>query len=154
MVRVTRKIHNVGQGAFYTESFDCHRGKTFNVVYDCGSCWDGRAKRIDYYNKKNLSHPFLGIIDKYLTDVQKQVDILFISHFHHDHINGVKYLLDHTNGRVKLYMSWLDENMKLYFFLSNVQDEGGYGEDYICCILNGLKICSNLAFRKCATEKI
>ena len=126
---IRRKIHNVGQGAFYTESFDCHRGKTFNVVYDCGSCWDGKSKRSNYYSKKNASHPFLGIIDRYLADIQNQVDILFISHFHHDHINGVKYLLDHANRGVKLYMPWLDENMKLYFFLSNVQDEGGYGED-------------------------
>lgn len=126
MLRLLREIHKVGQGAFYTESFDCQDGKTFNMVYDCGSCWDGKVKSIDYYSKGNASHPFLGILDKYLSDNHNHVDVLFISHFHHDHINGVKYLLENTNNKVKFYLPWMDENMKMYFFLSNVQDEGGH----------------------------
>ena len=71
------KFWNVGQGLFYTGSlFD---GK-FNFVYDCGGSSKIIKSRVcEYVNKVCYN---------------KEIDVLFISHFHKDHINGIKYLKD------------------------------------------------------------
>ena len=36
MVELTRVLHPVGQGGFYTETLKNAQGNEFNVVYDCG----------------------------------------------------------------------------------------------------------------------
>ena len=75
-----RTFHSIGQGAFYTERFD-----DFNFVYDCGTDTDGK-KRIEKY----VSNHF---------DMNEEINFLFISHFHRDHINGLEYLF--LNCKVK-----------------------------------------------------
>lgn len=121
MFRLTREIHPIGQGAFYTESFELHNHDTFNVVYYCGSYWDGKASRIDYANSKNDSHGFSKEIDEYKAKVNDKIDLLFISHFHSDHINGIRRLLKNTSN-VKLYMPYLDNDQRMFFFLHNLYD--------------------------------
>ena len=74
---LTRTIHPVGQGAFYSEIFSARKNKLFTVVYDCGS-------NDKEYLKTN--------IEKFGT-----VDLVFISHFHNDHINGIKELQQNAN---------------------------------------------------------
>lgn len=69
LTNLTRTIHPVGQGAFYSETFNLQR-KKFTVVYDCGS-----------NNKEDLRSE----IHEFST-----VNLIFISHFHNDHINGIK----------------------------------------------------------------
>ncbi len=71
------KFWNVGQGLFYTGSLF---GGEFNFVYDCG----GSSKIIK------------STVCEYVNKVcyNKKIDVLFISHFHTDHINGIKYLKD------------------------------------------------------------
>lgn len=67
---LTRTIHPVGQGAFYSEIFSVRKKKLFTVVYDCG-----HDKRVSAAAKiERLS----------------AVDLIFISHFHDDHINGIE----------------------------------------------------------------
>lgn len=121
MFRLTREIHPIGQGAFYTESFELHNHATFNVVYDCGSYWDGKAKNYDYAKSKHDSHGFSEEIDEYKAKVNNKIDLLFISHFHSDHINGIRRLLKNTSN-VKLYMPYLDNDQRLFFFLHNLYD--------------------------------
>lgn len=73
-LKMTRTIHPVGQGAFYSETFsndDNHA--LFTAVYDCG----GRKAALSR-ERNNLS----------------RVDIIFLSHFHSDHFSG---LLDLKN---------------------------------------------------------
>lgn len=67
---LTRTIHPVGQGAFYSEIFSVRKKKLFTAVYDCGSNNKGRLK----------------------TNIEKlgTIDLIFVSHFHEDHINGIK----------------------------------------------------------------
>lgn len=71
---VRRTVYPVGQGSFYSEVFFLPEGKAFTVVYDCGS-----------FNIKELHREIdhSGI---------KEIDLLVISHFHADHINGLIYL--------------------------------------------------------------
>ena len=77
-MEVIRTIHPVGQGGFYTEIF--RDGINDHcIVYDCGS-----------ENKQKLK----SVISSALPD-NTPIDILFISHFDSDHVNGIKELIKH-----------------------------------------------------------
>lgn len=76
----------VGQGAFYCE---CFNGKyhNINVVYDCGSSTS------------------IGVVESAITvnfAEGEEIEALFISYMHKDHINGVPFLLKYC--RVKKYI--------------------------------------------------
>lgn len=82
MIRFTRDFHTVGQGAFYSENINIDNKRDFRMIYDCGSASlseSGLTKRI----KSDLAGDM-------------NVDILFISHFDKDHINGVHHLKPKT----------------------------------------------------------
>lgn len=83
MAKMIRTFHPVGQGAFYTEVLKGDDGGCFAVVYDCGT--ETTAKDMDV----NLEQQ----IDLFAKSVP-QIDILFISHFHADHISGLDRLLE------------------------------------------------------------
>ena len=91
-MEVTRIFHPVGQGGFYTESFDDQH----MVVYDCG----GKSREfMEEY------------IDSFLPEnPQQQIDAIFISHLHRDHINGLEYLLNKVRGAKNLYIPFLTKN--------------------------------------------
>ncbi|WP_440956174.1 hypothetical protein ACSAZK_04310 [Methanosarcina sp. Mfa9] len=78
-VKFMFEFHNVGQGLFYTGKIS-----EFNFVYDCGS----------------LSSPqktdFLGnSIKNYKAQLNNNyLNLLVISHFHEDHVNGLDRLLN------------------------------------------------------------
>jgi beta-lactamase superfamily II metal-dependent hydrolase len=78
MTQFTRTFHPVGQGAFYSEVHRLEDGREFIVVYDCGTNTADVKSRL----KKEV-HSALKTED---------VDILFISHFDADHVNGIQYL--------------------------------------------------------------
>ncbi|MBR5075298.1 MAG: hypothetical protein IKX26_08780 [Bacteroidales bacterium] len=75
---MTRTIHPVGQGAFYSETFrDSETDRQLlTAVYDCGA---------DNKNAKERN--------KQIKDFGKPVNLLFVSHFHKDHTNGILDLL-------------------------------------------------------------
>lgn len=118
MCEVIRQIHPIGQGAFYTETFFVDN-KSFSVVYDCGSYWDGLKKKFS-----NV-HPLKGVIDDFINKRGRDVKFIFISHFHADHINGIKYLLNCINNGVKIYLPWMNRTVKLFYFIENIYEMGG-----------------------------
>lgn len=74
-----RSLRPVGQGTFYTEVFKKDDGTSFTVVYDCGTETDS------------------SVLDTQINEFRKgisQIDLLFISHFHKDHISGLDKLLE------------------------------------------------------------
>lgn len=71
-----RTFQSVGQGAFYTEEFS-----GFNVIYDCGT---------DTGGIKSINKEISTVFNK-----NESIDIVFVSHFHRDHINGLQHLLSH-----------------------------------------------------------
>ncbi|MDE6643294.1 MAG: hypothetical protein K2K27_04260 [Muribaculaceae bacterium] len=77
-MQFTRTFHSVGQGAFYSEEIELHPKRIFRMVYDCGSLTLKPSEL-----KKRIKSDFANDLN---------IDILFISHFDIDHINGVKYL--------------------------------------------------------------
>lgn len=90
-MELTRTIHPVGQGGFYTESFKDNDGNDYMVAYDCGG------------NNKRFMEDYLK---KFIHETPKRkkmkIDAIFISHLHADHINGLKYLLDNTDVKYLL----------------------------------------------------
>jgi beta-lactamase superfamily II metal-dependent hydrolase len=121
---VERIFWPVGQGAFYSEKLKFDDGKEFNIVYDCGS------------KKKELVHP---LIDEFFEGTT--IDILFISHFDSDHVNGVPGLknkariknvvvpLIHNNDKILLdfYYDKINKNLELRTLVSS--PEKYFGEN-------------------------
>ena len=95
IMRLERTFHPVGHGAFYTERFyDEHNQNVANIVFDCGRyetakeswCYQSYKTWIEDYVKNHS-----GLVKD---DV---IDILFISHFHTDHIIGIDSLLKYCD---------------------------------------------------------
>lgn len=82
-----RKQYAVGQGFFHAGELSEDGELRLRYVRDCGAM--GKyAKRRD------------ACIDDYLTAVgaKEPLDLLFISHAHADHLNGIERLLNKVNG--------------------------------------------------------
>ena len=83
---VTQKFHSVGNGTFKSGSVGRQdTGEIFNWVYDCGSTSMTTLSRV------------LGAITQH--GWPESIDMLVLSHFDNDHVNGVEEVLRHC--RVK-----------------------------------------------------
>jgi len=114
-LKVTRIIHPIGQGGFYTETLSYEK-QTKNFVYDCGG----------FNHKQDLMEKYL---DCYLDrkSGKKEIEAVFISHFHADHMNGLQYLLE--NSRVKyLFLPQLTEDVLIESFVYNYCQTGTYNQ--------------------------
>lgn len=95
-----RTLHPSGHGAFFTERIRQDGKNDFIVVYDCG------AKDVEEREllKKEVDEFF---------DSNDKIDILFISHFDSDHVNGIEFLKPYISDKTKLVMPFSYE----YFYL-------------------------------------
>lgn len=84
-------FHGVGQGLFYSGEIELESRKKFSFVYDCGT-------------KRNIDKHFLK---EAINTIHSHIDYLIISHFHVDHINGIRELL---KGRTvgKIFLPYFD----------------------------------------------
>ena len=76
---ITRVFHPIGQGAFYSETYDTGTVQC-NIVYDCGVM--RKLKKANLVVEKSFKS---GSV----------IDILFISHFDFDHISKIDELKKH-----------------------------------------------------------
>lgn len=115
---MTRTFHPVGQGAFYSEKFETRSGDTFTIVYDCGSTT---------LPKKLLDRKIKTAFPK-----DSEIDILFISHFHADHINGIETLKKHCQIKTVILPELASEAKALlktvYFLEKDSFDKLSYEE--------------------------
>ena len=101
MINVSREFHPVGHGAFFTERFQERGNDDIIVVYDCGC----KSKIEEQVLKQE--------VDNYFSEGEK-INILFISHFDSDHVNGIKYLMPYLDNNTRLLMPFSYE----YFYLT------------------------------------
>jgi hypothetical protein len=101
MINLRRIFFPVGQGGFFAEIFCDEKGQiSFTTVYDCGST--------------SKDNPLEDAIDEFKQILIKgrhnQIDLLFISHFHADHVNGLEEL---TTGLtvLKTIIPLIDEDL-------------------------------------------
>ena len=88
-----RTFHSVGHGAFYTEQFyqDAALQPCLTVIFDCGR-FEAAKGGWSYKQYKDAIEHYVSV-DSGLIPGQT-IDLLFISHFHTDHILGIEYLLE------------------------------------------------------------
>lgn len=83
------EFRSVGQGLFYSGILN--KGcDIFSFVYDCGSDTKGDFLKNEIVELENIVHR-MGQVGK------AKIDLLVISHFHDDHINGLECLFDKFN---------------------------------------------------------
>lgn len=108
MIVINRIIHPVGQGAFYTETIKTI-DRRYNIVYDCGSTTT---------YKENSSKTILETEIKSFYDYKEKIDLLFISHFDNDHVNGLKHLKDYCD--IKCVIMPLLPPSAMWFYLAQL----------------------------------
>lgn len=122
MAYLIRSFYPVGFGAFYME---VHKtaNNTMTIVYDCGT--------------KTTGVNIEKIIDDAFNGRDKVIDILFISHFHKDHISGIPYLRKNYTIRKVVIPYISKDNRMLFVFAEGVRayqqmiidTEGYFGEE-------------------------
>ncbi|MFQ1844798.1 MBL fold metallo-hydrolase [Aeromonas veronii] len=100
-----RSFHSIGQGAFYTEEFS-----NFTAVYDCGTdtvIGSGTSSTREKMIKNEITSVF---------EENAKINVLFISHFHRDHINGLEFLLSRCHVDY-VVVPYLQEFSRIELFL-------------------------------------
>lgn len=92
----SREQRPVGQGGFHTAQLSLDGATPFRWVYDCGS----------------MQGPIRSEVELYLRELPEdaEIDAVFISHFHADHINGLERLLGIKDGARarRVFLPFLD----------------------------------------------
>ena len=108
-----RIIYPIGQGAFYAEIID----ETYTFIYDCGT--ESLQILIDD-----------AINDFIKNDLIRDVDGLFISHFHHDHISGIPKLIDKLKNKSRKIKRIFIPKLTTEQRILNLIDLATYGYDF------------------------
>ena len=95
-----RILHPSGHGAFFTERIQQEEKEDIIVVYDCGT------------TDKNEKELLEKEINEFFSNGDT-IDILFISHFDSDHVNGIGLLKPYITNKTKMVMPFSYE----YFYL-------------------------------------
>lgn len=93
-----RTFYPVGQGAFYSETHKLG-DRTFTMVYDCGSSTLRKNEMV-----KIIENAF---------EENSIIDVLFISHFHADHVNGIELLAKRCKIKLVILPLITNEEMVL-----------------------------------------
>lgn len=122
MINIDFKFRAVGQGAFYTGVFKHFGGKQFSFVYDCGT--DSSRQ----YIEKEITN--------FVSETNNQkIDVLFISHFHRDHINKIGELLNQTGGAKLAILPYLTPDELVLAYI-DINLSGGIDPDTLAFIQN------------------
>ncbi len=123
-ITMTRTFHPIGHGAFYTERFMQGGKYKFTAVFDCG-CFEARKKGMSYARYTNRINK---AVDSAFSPWE-EVDLLFISHFHADHINGIKHLTGRCDVK-HIIVPQLTPNIVIEAYIFNyLQSSTGQGDN-------------------------
>ena len=86
-----RKFLPVGHGAFFIERLFVDDNRVMTAVYDCGDSNGGNTVQ-------GFAQTEFG------TDQNEKIDILFISHFDSDHVNGLLKIKPYLSSRTRVFL--------------------------------------------------
>ncbi len=118
VVNGTFTYHRVGQGLFFSGKVKFNSAE-FNFVYDCGS---ESFKQI-----KSRIDNFIGTLPENNEYKKKSLNLLIISHFHADHVNGLDYLLDKVKVDTVI-IPYISPKELLLYAMANTGEGGNYYE--------------------------
>lgn len=101
-MRHTRTFYPVGHGAFFVEELDYGGKSPFIAVYDCGDSAKGSLV-------KKYAEKAFGSKDDEQSAI---IDVLFISHFDSDHINGLKHLKPYLTQDTHVFLPFFYDKYK------------------------------------------
>lgn len=109
LTHVCQRFQPVGHGTFFTGIVSDDSSKGFSWVYDCGS------------RRPNHVVPLVGRLNTWV-DLPQELDVLVISHFDVDHVNGIRELL--KSRRVKrMVLPFMDIGQQLENVMELLDDE-------------------------------
>jgi beta-lactamase superfamily II metal-dependent hydrolase len=117
--RFRTTFNNVGQGLFYSGKIVVNEDKSFNFVYDCGT----RSKR--EYLRTSIKRYSNSIKDN---NNKKKLDLLVISHFDADHINGLETLLSEVDEMETVVLPYYTPEERLLYAIMNKKQNRFYYE--------------------------
>jgi hypothetical protein len=94
-MRAECQFAKAGQGLFYNGILVDKKGHTFSFVYDCGTF--------------GASQVLSNSVSEYKSFIKKRLDILFISHFHRDHISHIPKLIENLELNHVIFPNVLPE---------------------------------------------
>lgn len=116
---VTQIQHGYSNKSFHSGCLKIEN-KEFNYIYDCGLC---KTEFLNYLKKKKA-----------------KLDILFISHFHKDHINDILEFENHPDLKdTVVVMPYHDEKDKLLFGAIGGLNTNNKEDEYIDKYINFLR---------------
>lgn len=119
-----RKFLPVGHGAFFIERLFVEETRVFTAVYDCGDS-DG-GKSVQKFALSEFGPD---------TAPTERIDILFISHFDKDHVNGLRYLQPYLTKRTRVFLPFY------YHTLQSVYDSNKrVGIEEVISVLTAVSI--------------
>lgn len=110
--KLLRTFWPVGQGAFYSELFYNDEQSNGLVVYDCGTL---SPQRYVWTCIHELRKRCCGVNKSTEKPI---IDVLFISHFHYDHISGINQLMELFNVK-KIILPVIPSEVFVDVYLNN-----------------------------------
>ena len=118
-MEIIRTFHPIGQGGFYTESFDDFPNKPM-VVFDCGGSSSESIR--DYIDESFPINP------------KATIEAVFISHLHDDHINGLQHLIDRANVK-KIFLPQFNSNQLFDTIFYNAARGNKYSNQLVLALI-------------------
>jgi hypothetical protein len=103
--------HPIGQGGFYSATIRIRGRDCYTFVYDCGSLTD--------WSKHSGCPRLSAEIEQFGRELGRRypLDLLVLSHFDADHVNGVSELLGSTDGVKDVFLPYLSPLERLIYAL-------------------------------------
>ena len=100
-VKHIRKLLPVGHGAFFVERIEVDNVRVLTAVYDCGDSNGGLL--VKQYAEQEFGNPNGHV---------EYIDLLFISHFDNDHINGLEYIKPFLKTTTHVFIPFYYTNLQ------------------------------------------